>query len=448
MRASTFGRRGQSLRLVGCLLCWLVAGTAFADGKVVVHEFDGPGGKRARAEVVEILDANGIELLPASQADQAAASAGADLGSAEGRVQVARELRISAFVEGEASKAGARTRLTIRVYRGSDGEQLGDDLKVTAARNALPRAAGDRFWITFGNPIKESSPPPKAEEPPPSEPEETEPEPEPEPEPRAKKSVSYDTEEEDDTYDDSDAPLPSPLDVTLGLRMATRDFSYNDALFGLNGYELDPSPYLAMRLRWYPAAHLSRGFVANIGLDLTGELLMFVSTTNDAGEEFSTKSAALGAALRVRFPLGEHELAALVGYGSRSFSVENDEAIDPNFPDVNHTFVRLGAEGTLVFADPFVLNVHAAYLLGLTHGDLEEPPWFPHATGNGFELEVGVGWRVSRAIELQLAAAMERYGMTLDPQPTDPGVVDYARVAGGATDEYLSLRLSAMWKLW
>ena len=47
-------------------------------------------------------------------------------------------------------------------------------------------------------------------------------------------------------------------------------------------------------------------------------------------------------------------------------------------------------------------------------------------------------------LAVELAAGMQRYFMSLNPQEDDPGVRGTARVAGGALDKYYSSRLGVI----
>lgn len=235
----------------------------------------------------------------------------------------------------------------------------------------------------------------------------------------------------------------SPLDFSFGLRFSTRRFQYEDPFPGLRGYKLGLAPKLSLQLHWYPAAHFTRGFAANLGLQLRGELLVGVSSKNSAGEEFDTTSRELGAGLRLRVPLGAHELGVLVGYGQHSFAVDGASGV----PGVAYGFLRVGGDASVAILGPLSVQARAAFLLGLSQGELAEDAWFPHTAQHGLEFEAGLAYRVLRPLSLCALFGMQRYFMSFSPRVSDPGVQSDGRVAGGALDQYLSGRVAAVLRL-
>jgi hypothetical protein len=242
--------------------------------------------------------------------------------------------------------------------------------------------------------------------------------------------------------DESTAQLPSALDITVGARIGTRSFGYNDSLPGLRGYSLLPSPSLALLGHWYPAAHFGAGALAHLGLDVRAEMLVGVSSENDEKQKFSTNSHALGFGLRGRIPLDKIELGVVGGWGQHAFTVSDNADIDPDVPDIKYSFLRLGADGKYQFNRAIAVQLRAAFLYGLSLGEISSPAWFPHASGNGFEAEASFQLGVSKLLAFELALGMQRYFMSLNPQEGDPGVsAQTLRVAGGALDKYFFSRL-------
>jgi hypothetical protein len=193
---------------------------------------------------------------------------------------------------------------------------------------------------------------------------------------------------------------------------------------------------------WYPGAHFGSGAAANIGLEVRADMLVGVSSENEYKQKFSTNSHSLGFALRGRVPLGKVELGVLGGWGQHAFSVADSGAMDPDIPDINYSFMRLGADGRYQFNKSIAVQLRAAFLYGLSLGEISSPAWFPHATGNGIEAEASFQLGVSRLIAFELALGMQRYFMSLNPKEDDPGVnSNTLRVAGGALDKYFSSRL-------
>lgn len=462
------------------LLIWtfVLAWPAFAsaDG-VVVEDFKGPSGKKARSVVVEILEDQGIVLIPPKKAKLTAKKSGADLSSESGRVRVANKLGIEAFISGTTKVVKRKTEIDIRVYRGSDGMESAS-FKTSATRWTISKELNKKLWAAIGpalggasdEPLAEpiAPAPPVREQPMAAAPQRASPQRSPAPQPEqpwqesdlddelppgiAPREVPQARDDEGEsealameTHPDSDetsTQRPSALDLTVGARIGTRSFGYNDSLPGLRGYSLLPSPSLALLGHWYPAAHFGAGALAHIGLDFRAEMLVGVSTQRtDDNQTFSTSSHNLGFGLRGRIPLDKLELGILGGWGQHAFSVSDNSDVDPEVPDIKYSFLRLGADGRYQVYKAFAVQLKAAFLFGLSLGELSSPAWFPHASGNGVELEAGFQLGISKLLAFELALGMQRYFMALNPEVDDPGVVSTQRVAGGALDKYFFSRL-------
>jgi hypothetical protein len=465
------------------LLIWAVLLTlpnfAFAEDGVVVEDFKGPSGKKVRSVVVEILEDQGITLIPPKKAKLTAKKSGADLTSESGRVRVAKKLGVAAFISGTTKVVKKKTEIDIRVYRGSDGMESAA-FKTAVTKWTISKELNKKLWAAIGPALggegeEATEPEPAAPvvEPVRKEPIATAPQrpaptraPPPQPTPRYQEPElddelppgvapreaprARDEESENEALalethaesDESTAQRPSALDVTVGARIGTRSFGYNDSLPGLRGYSLLPSPSLALLGHWYPAAHFGSGVLAHLGLDVRAEMLVGVSSENDEKQKFSTNSHALGFGLRGRIPLDKIELGVIGGWGQHAFTVSDNADIDPDVPDISYSFLRLGADGKYQFNRAIAVQLRAAFLYGLSLGEISSPAWFPHASGNGLEAEASFQLGVSKLLAFELALGMQRYFMSLNPERDDPGVNSAtARVAGGALDKYFFSRL-------
>jgi hypothetical protein len=145
--------------------------------------------------------------------------------------------------------------------------------------------------------------------------------------------------------------------------------------------------------------------------------------------------------------MDRNEVGVLLGYNAHSFAFDTAKGVNPGVPDVAHGSLRVGADARWAFMDPLALYVQAAYLLSLSPGEIAESAWFPNTSAGGLQAEIGVGFEVIDSIELQAAFEIQRYFMSFDPKPTDSSVTTSGRVAGGALDQYLAMRLSALWRM-
>jgi hypothetical protein len=207
------------------------------------------------------------------------------------------------------------------------------------------------------------------------------------------------------------------------------------------------SPNLRLALRWYPVAHFSDSALSNIGLDLRGEMLVGVTSKNRVGQKFETSAHSVGIGVRGRLPLRTFELGTVLGYGVHAFSLTGTSKADPNVPNASYGFLRAGLDARWQFYDPFYFAVQAAYLIVLSHGQIQDQQWFPHTSGDGVEAEFAFGVGISQMIAVEAAFALQRYFMSFDPLPNDSSVRDERRVAGGAVDQYLSGRVAMVIRL-
>ena len=444
----------RGLAFAVALGAWCAAASdAHAQQRVVVREFAGPGGKALRQSVVKAIARDGsAQVVAVDEVTAKAASVGADLSTDAGRGIVAGEMGLSAFVDGEVEKKGARSTLHVRVYDGASGGLAGES-RFAGRMPALGKRVVADLWGELGATIEgTSAPEPKA---PPREepaaalaPAASEDEEQPE-------RAQDDEEDEDEPQDGADAKRPTFLGLRLAFGGTTRDFSYKDALPGLRGYCLGPQcdafglgPVLMLDAQWYPGAHFTDGFASNLGLDLRGLMMFGISSKQrTGGQEFTTNHRALGVGVRLRVPLGDHELHFVVGYGNLVFGLDASGGASPEVPDVSYGFLRLGAGGRLVVADPVSLSFAAAYLLALAYGEIAEPQWFPHTGGGGLEGELLVGIALADWIDLNAGGSFTRFFLSHDPEPADASVTALGRVAGGAVDQYVGARVGVALRL-
>src|ERR1700712_1475412 len=109
--------RQARLLIVSCIVIAAWPAFAWADAGVVVEDFKGASGRKVRSLVVEILEDQGVTLVPPKKAKLTAKKSGADLSSESGRVRVGKKLNVNAFIEGSTKVVKKKTEIDIRVYR-------------------------------------------------------------------------------------------------------------------------------------------------------------------------------------------------------------------------------------------------------------------------------------------------------------------------------------------
>jgi hypothetical protein len=63
------------------------------------------------------------------------------------------------------------------------------------------------------------------------------------------------------------------------------------------------------------------------------------------------------------------------------------------------------------------------------------------------EGELIVGYEIMELVELNIGGGVQRFFFSLNPDPSDAAVITSARVAGGAIDQYIHVRLGATLRL-
>jgi hypothetical protein len=231
--------------------------------------------------------------------------------------------------------------------------------------------------------------------------------------------------------------LADPLRFALGFGSPRRSLHYSDPLSsGLYDYQLGGSLLLDASATYYPAAHFTKAWPAYFGVDLAAQGAVGASSTDSFGNRYRSHYDAYRLGLRARVPLGQHFASAFSGYAITRGSVSSDSAAMPvRTPGVDYRALRSGVGAELRLADGVGLGVDAAWLTMLSVGELGS--WFPRATANGLELLVQASYAFTEHCFVRVAGSYRRAVFDFHPQPGD------ARVAGGATDDVLTLSAGA-----
>lgn len=292
-------------------------------------------------------------------------------------------------------------------------------------------------------------------------------------------------EAEGETEDEDEAPAttraggPSPLDLKLGLRFYQRNFLYSDTLNDFDPAYDRPlehntapgSPMLMFSANLYPAAFFVGGPLANIGV-MFGYEQGFLTTTTlpdpydaDVPErELQQSHTDVYVGVRYRLMLGPHEIVPYVTFGKHSFLIYDDQypylhpgtnMLDDYYdalPDVGYEYIDIGLQPRFQFGD-FSVGGRAAYRIVNDTGGLQQvgpadqpyDTWFPNAKGSGVSAGVQLGYAVTPVLEILIGGDFTRYGLDFNHIPTSEertaqGLppIPVARVAGGATDTYVS----------
>ena len=234
---------------------------------------------------------------------------------------------------------------------------------------------------------------------------------------------------------DSDRPV---LDIAAGAALFTRNFTYNEDLNQtLQGYSLGAAVAPAVSMTWAP---LFGGRVY-----LVGHIAMSVGlqSKDQSGTSYPTSALAWGAGLGYRFLIGEKSHIGLEArFERQTFSISGTASNPkPDIPNVGYSALAAGVDLRFSLFGPVSLLGGAAYRHLFAVGEIGSASWFPRQSSMGLDANVGLGVELGRSFEIRLMGTLQRYGFSFNPEPGD------SRVAGGATDTYLSGGLLLAWRL-
>lgn len=402
--------------------------------RVAVPTIRGRGGSKVRAAVRTVLrDRSDVEFITNKSVRRAADDLDADVSTVDGRREIAKKLRISAWVTGSSKKRGRSYRATLSVENGKDGDQLGRARFSRRSSSSLARSVKATFWKELGPAIlrsdvweeKRKSDDNKGND---------------EDEDEDEDSGEYETEDDES----ASGRGPSPLYVTAQLALFNRNLEYNDDLFGtLREYNLGLGPAVGFDLQWFPVAHFEPGSIfTSLGLDLRWSTSFGLKSSDSDGSRFPTSSTWWHIGARWRQFAGPFELTGLLGYGQTNFSIDAIDANNPapDVPDVSYGYFRIGGEARWVIADVISLGLDVAVLPTLSTGQIGSEDWFPNASALGFEFGLKAGYSFVESLEVFAGFSYRRFGLSLNSEPGDD------LVAGGALDEFAMGLIGLTWR--
>ncbi|HMJ14394.1 MAG TPA: hypothetical protein VK524_23420 [Polyangiaceae bacterium] len=396
--------------------------------RFVVLPVDGPNGKKLRGYVVSALSkVEGVSDVSEEDSKRE--------NSADAAIALANEQQAAAVVYGTAARKRGQYVLDVQIRSGTDGQVLGEASFKGASVAKLKQRIDNDLSIELADAIAQAKPAP-----------EPEPEPEAEPTDEPEAVAKEEAEEEEPAAEEESAPVkgrPSPLEIWLGFRGFSRDFSYNEDLHQFNGSVQEQSTYGGpgvagfLSLRWYPLAHFQGGVLSHIGLQGGYERGFLTRAKSPQGRELDVSYQEFMVGLRGRIPIGRHELGVSASFGQHEFTVQDDELL---LPDVKYAYLRPAIDGRFRFGKGL-----AGFTLGyrnvMSAGQIQDDDWYPNSDVAGLDIGLFGGYTPTGSYDLMAGVDMRRYFYTMNSEPGDP------RIAGGAVDQYLSFWLGVAWHL-
>lgn len=407
--------------------------TAGDKKRVAVGKFQGAKPDSARKWVVEGLGADASLEVHTNLVDVSSKSKESEIAA------VGRELGADVVLVGKTKLAGKWTA-TIAVHDGRTGAVV-EEVEVKGASFEAFEAELREAAELRGSIAKAVGWP--------------RPEPEPEPEP-----VAVEPEEAPPPAPVEESKgRPSPLFGHVGFGIQARSFRYTGTLpqTTLESYTQEVAPAPQVEVLWFPAAHFTDAWPAHLGISGGFSTVLAVSptarvTSPDGAQtqdvQLSQSQLRWYAGLEGRIPLDPVRILVDARFGQQSFSLDGDDVTlgndgaltpggAPRLPDVNYQTIAVGADVEWR-PERLILGAYGRYLVTLSSGDVSSAAWFPETSVVGVEVGGRVGWQLSRVFDVLVGIDSQLYGLDFNPvPPTTPP----ERVAGGATDRYLTVWL-------
>ena len=223
--------------------------------------------------------------------------------------------------------------------------------------------------------------------------------------------------------------------VIMGLNagFVRRTLSYSDDLYGRLRAPSANSWVYRLQAAVYPFAKPVKdriGLVAGYESEFSG-----VVRDNAAGTDFGVNFSEIYGGLKLRQPLGVHELALEGTIGSMQAGLDDPDGTS-GVPGISYTTLRAALDAGLHFGS-LAMRGSLGYRLPIGgYGQASEVRWFPRMEASGIEGSLGLEYRITKEVAFDVSATMRRYLLQMNSRPED-AETGASEVAGGAVDLYL-----------
>jgi hypothetical protein len=223
--------------------------------------------------------------------------------------------------------------------------------------------------------------------------------------------------------------------VIMGLNagFVRRTLAYSDDLYGRLRAPSANSWVYRLHAAVYPFAKPVKnriGLIAGYESEFSG-----VVRDNAAGTDFGVTFSEIYGGLKLRQPLGVHEVALEGTVGSMQAGLDDPEGVS-GVPGFSYTTLRAAALAGLHFGS-LAMRGSLGYRLPIGgYGEVSEARWFPRMEGSGIEGSLGLEYRITQEVAFDVSATMRRFLLQMNSRPED-AANGTSEVAGGAVDLYV-----------
>ena len=242
-------------------------------------------------------------------------------------------------------------------------------------------------------------------------------------------------------------PSPHPaVRLSVGVGGFNRSFAWaGNPSQSLASITMPFSGALSVDASWYPGAHFTSSFAANLGLFGSGDFgLGIVSRLGSETSTFAHSATRLRFGALVRLPLGDRfVLNAHLGYARHEVTTSalavNDGSARPNLPNVLFNGFRGGLGLRLRIAGTLELDALGGVQAVAGTGEVGSAAYFPKATAFAVDAGGGLSIELVEHVRLRAGAEWQRYFVALNPADTS------TFFAKTLADQYISATASLQW---
>lgn len=405
---------------------------------IMVRPFEGPKASALGERVLQVLEEQGADLVPAGFEGPTPLESDADFAA------VAARLNIRAYVQGVSTNDTSGWTLVITIRQGSDGMVVGEsEFKASWFPGLLTKVEkeliGSLEAALSGAAVPEEAP------------------------------EEDDGDEDDDAFEEEEETALQPLSLRAGMGFVFRDYAGTD-VDSRDGVlnMLSQSAGMAnlrMAAEFYPMALFTTGILSNIGVVGQYERGLGGKTQGgdnpntadiENGDELESALTAYELGLRMRLPVAGHLFGLGAAYGAHNFEIDDDVAGGPMVnlvPDVDYSYLRFGADFTYIM-DAYHLTASLGLRIvnsaGEDTGYIQQDDWFPNSDVGGVDAGLLAGFDITERLTAQAGVDFRNFYYSMNSRQGDfgagngdDGILSGRKpIAGGARDLYVSGLLS------
>jgi hypothetical protein len=227
--------------------------------------------------------------------------------------------------------------------------------------------------------------------------------------------------------------------------MMWRDLSYggDTTLNGYSSYASDdgsPAFNLALAMQLFPGAFKSSGWIANLGIELAGDIALGLKS-KQGDKEYKTTAFDVAGGLVYRIPFEIFEPQFRASYVAQEFKIKGPRAT-LGVPGVVYQSVRLGAGVLVRLVEMFQLDAAFGFLILVDTGPIGTKRYAEKLGGYGWEVGGGATVTFKERYGVRLGAEFRRYSLDTNKSENTKTILPK-----DATDDYLRATLSFVYTL-